>query len=285
MQIYQAQREYEMNHPHKINIIALLIFLSICSIYAINDQKTLVYSLRILFIVIMMIRIITHGIKVNWYIVWVSSFLTICTATILWSNDQEKGLYSLVWSVQVFLVTVFIGDYIDSREKRDFLIKCISAGGVLLTIRLMIATPITVWGTGRLGLAIGYNVNDVGLKLSFSVLCLIYLIKNGEFKRYKKIILFCLTLILITVTLFTGSKKAFLVILIGVSLFTLLSVKKISKTFIILPFLLIFIYGFYYAVMNFQPLYNVLGERVEAMVVTLSGVRQLKGLVPKLEYK
>ena len=250
------------------NISYLLIFLMITSIYAINDQKTLLYLIRSIFIVYMFSRLFFVRHQLTIYSVWAVSFLFITGASILWAFNQSDAIHYFVWLLQVTLVTIPLSIFIDDEEKLEFAIKCFVVGGVLLIARLIIETPATVWGIRRLGAAIGYNANDLGMKLAFAALCTSYLLKKN---RKKKLLLTVAFVLITAITMLTGSRKAFVLLVLGVVLYNILIDRSYKKYLIGIPSAIILSVAFYYLVTNVPALYNVLGSRLEDLLGTLQG--------------
>ncbi|WP_102348318.1 O-antigen ligase family protein [Bacillus sp. Marseille-P3661] len=248
----------------------LLVLLVICSFYVINDQKIILYSIRISFIFYMSFRFLLFNRKLTKYSLWAITFLTISLASVLWATNQGQAIYYFIWTLQVLIVAILLESFIDHKSRLIFVMKCFIFGGILLVIRLLIETPIETWGTTRIGTAIGYNANDVGLKLSFAALCSIYFINKSN-KKYLSIALFSFS-ILSTVAMFSGSRKVFLILICGILIYSFFRLKKnIYTLFKYLPIAIIFLIIFYNVIMNVEPIYNVFGNRIEATIVTLLG--------------
>ncbi len=250
------------------HISYLLILLMITSIYAINDQKTLLYLIRGMFIVYMFLRLLFVRHRLTIYSVWTVSVLFITGASILWAFNQSDAIHYFVWLLQVMLVTIPLSIFIDDEEKLEFVIKCFVVGGVLLIVRLIIETPATVWGIRRLGAAIGYNANDLGMKLAFAALCTTYLLKKNS---KKKLFLTAIFVLMTAITMLTGSRKAFVLLVLGVVLYNILIDRSYKKYLIGIPSAIILSVAFYYLVTNVPTLYNVLGSRLEDLLGTLQG--------------
>lgn len=248
----------------------ILIFLLIVSIFAFNDKKAFLYTIRIVFIIYMLIRLIWSDIKITKFTIWSFGIILITMASILWANDIYIAIKYFIWFMQVILVSNLIDVYVLDKKNLKFLLKSIVIGGFILAIRLVIETPSEYLGIKRIGRAIGYNPNDVGLKLAFAALCLTYFIKKNG-KRPYYIIVFIL---LSGLALLSGSRKAFATLVVGVIIFYILSefsTKKINKIISILFFIIITLGAFYYLVMNIDIFYKVLGVRIEGMINTLQG--------------
>lgn len=243
-----------------------MVFLAIISMYAFNDQKILLYTIRIFFIIYMSIRLFFVKYKVSKYSLWAIIFLMFTLSSTLWATSQELAIFNFIWAFQVLIVAILMESFIEDKKKLEFVLKCFIIGGLILILRLFIETPIETWGVKRLGTAIDYNANDVGMKLSFATLSTLYFFRTN----YKNIYLVLITLLLSIVSLFTGSKKALLVMVLGIFFYYLFSVKKIHKVILAFPLILSGIFLLKYMLYNIEVLYTILGFRIEQMIATFN---------------
>lgn len=245
-----------------------LVFILIVVDYALNDQKNVLYAIKLMFIIYMAIRLFLTNQKLSRYTLWAAVFLTISSASILWAASQQIATFNFVWLAQALIIVALMETFIQDKKDIEFLMKSFVYGGILLSLRLVIETPIEYWGYARLGSVIDYNENDLALKLVFSTIMTLYFISINKKKRFHQILLIGF----IVIVLFTGSKKAFLGIILGLIFSKVLKLKK-NPLFYIYAFIILILvpYGLYYISMNVEPIYNVLGYRVEDMIRTLRG--------------
>lgn len=244
------------------------MFLLILSVYVFNDQKAFSYTIRISFIIYMFLRLIFFKSKFSKYTIWASIFTAIMLASILWAEDQSEALYFFTWSFQVFLVCILLDSFIDSKEKLDYVLKCIIIAGVLLAARLLIETPINQWGVRRLGSEIDYNPNSLGLRLAFATLVSTYFMVKTSSRKY---IFFIGSLLLASTAMLTGSRKVFLV-LVGGHLLFLLFYGSFKKSYIKkIPFIISIGIIMSIIIFSFEPIYDVFGSRIESTFSAFMG--------------
>ena len=200
------------------------------------------------------------------YLLWKLIFTTWSFMSLLWAKYSSNVLSLIVSVLQVTMVGYGIILYMNDTSKVDKIINFIKIACLVLITRMIIEVPISAWGTDRVGVYIGYGGNGAALVLSYAALLLFFLYTRSKKKQN---IVFCI--LFVAFALFCGSKKALIICILGIGLQMIAmaknpidTVKKIFKVLIV-AFILIF------AVMNFEPLYNVLGARIEKMFLALSG--------------
>ncbi len=216
----------------------------------------------------MSLRFIYFNLSFSKYAAWASLFIAVVFISTLWAEDINLALYYFVWSFQVFIICILLDSFIDSEKRLNFILKCIIIGGGLLAARLLIEIPFNQWGTGRLGRGIDYNPNTLGLRLAFASLVSTYFMVKVATKKY---IYFLSSILLVTVSMFTGSRKVFVVLVVGYLLF-LLFFGSFKKSYIKkLPFIVLIGTLMLILIFNFGPLYDVLGSRVESTFNAFTG--------------
>ena len=144
------------------------------------------------------------------------------------------------------------------------LFACVTNAVYLVAFNFDMLINITDEIADRLGAGTKWNANAIGMMTALAAVVLLYF-----FKKHKNIIrrtIYVVGIIFLTyVTFLTGSRKAFLIIIIGVFLYLPLAVNKRNriKTIIIslvlvgLAFLLVYKIPYFY---------NILGWRLDAIV-------------------
>ena len=125
-------------------------------------------------------------------------------------------------------------------------------------------------GEDRLGVGLlgeRWNANDVGIKLCIGFAFSLYY----TFERktvWGKLLAAVIAVIFACISFLSGSRTAFLLlVLIGVGMFFLMSKNKVLAVGVIVAFVAIA----YLLVMRVEPLYNVLGKRLESLIINLFG--------------
>jgi O-antigen ligase len=240
-----------------------LVFLS----FVYKNELLILYSFEVFYILLIGLYIIKRNIKIGKYALWSAAFFTVCLLSYIYSVDQVAAFRQIFNVLKILLIGNTIVFFIDKNKKKiNFILISIILSAIYLTVLLIIQTPLSYWGTNRLGSNIGLNANDLGLKMAISSLIAIYFAKEN-----KKAHLYILAFIFSTITLFSGSRKAFLLILIGLFFLYILTIKRRRRLLFVIPVLSGIVYLFWYIVMNNTDLYNVLGVRIEQLLNALSG--------------
>ena len=243
--------------------VVLLIFL--CVLYAFYEFR--IYA-EMTFIFMFCVIFIRRPIIDKKYIIWSCSFLLICLLSILWSRNQEQSIIEVRIIIEGIIIGVLLTSFIDSSDKIIYIYKCLIISGIILSIRLIISVPPNMWGIKRLGSTF-INANQAGILLSISTMCCMQLNKIK-----KKKINIVLIPIFIALIFLTGSRKAFLIVIIGIFTLYLLNENNALKRFKASIIIIILGCILYKLIMEIPIFYEVLGSRIETMMnfITKNGM-------------
>ena len=112
---------------------------------------------------------------------------------------------------------------INNKKDVDIVITLLILSLIISMIVLFIKTPLSTWGTERVGYSIGLNPNALGLRYSMGVIMCFYyfhsISSNCNIIFYKKfflkLILVISMLLFSLVILYSGSKKALFCLVFG----------------------------------------------------------------------
>lgn len=243
-------------------VIKTILLLNTIMVFAFNDQKNILYIVKASLLIIFSILCITRPIKNAWILLWGIAIVLWSASSLFWIVHVDRFIYNLAWTFQaifIFSLTIYI---IDNEDLLNFYIKSIVISSSVLFFRLVLFYPISIWGTSRLGASIGYNPNVIGVEAAFAAILSLYLLEKAK----RKIIYVVLFLVFLMVVVFSGSRKALLGLILGLFIIVFLR-SKISiyrKTFGLI-FLIVFIHVFYLIMTSFEPIYNVMGKRLEVL--------------------
>lgn len=239
----------------------LLVFL--CMLYAFYEYRILVTAL---FFPIFLYYFISRRKGLSLFFLWNFLFVGLCAMSLIWSYNSEQTFIEARIMLEIAVISNLLIAFLDSKDKLVSVYKYLVYAGVLYIIRLAFEFPLSSWLAGRLGNDGNFNSNRIGLYLTISALCAFYLAQEKNKKVF-----YILFPIFGFVIMLTGSRKAFLMLLIGVALlFYLNKVKTISKKVLSIPIVIvILVLGFYLAI-NVPFLYEILGHRVESMISLLT---------------
>lgn len=198
------------------------------------------------------------------YLAWGFGFFILSLISCFWSTSVDLAISSVLSTIQIFMVGTAIILYMDSSKKINYVMCFVIISSLVLCLRLVVEAPIEAWGNERISNYIGYGNNSASNILAYTSLVTFFMFHRIS-KRKMKLVFIILTFIFILMALMCGSKKAILISIIGIGLQFILYSKNryvLFKRLIItgiITFLLLVI------IMNFEPLYNVLGRRVEQM--------------------
>lgn len=199
------------------------------------------------------------------YIVWWLLFCVFSGFSATYTPTTETIVSMMIAIIQVAAIGIVLVSYIVDYYNLEWVIKSICVSGVVLCLRLLIQVPRNAWGTERVGNFIGYGNDPAAIVLCFAALFLIVGFIKWSKKHYLLIaVLFC------SVSIFTGSRKGILIVVVGLMVMIIFNKDSLSKRIYTLVLLIGCIVLGYYLIMEVPVLYNILGSRIEALIYTLT---------------
>nr|WP_319776365.1 O-antigen ligase family protein [uncultured Sphaerochaeta sp.] len=227
-----------------------------------TNAKPLFLPLEILFIGLFGARFLIQKSKLSLYAVWSIGLAMIAGISTLYAPIQEVATK---WAISVFQVVIFgnlMVPYLRSSQRNmhvmlySFLIAVVG-----LSVRLLLSAPIEVLLKSRLGTTIGMNANHVGFLLVAGALIALYfgITKKGWW-------LLPLFVGFSLFSLFSGSRKVIALLGMGSLLLIILSRKNYIHMLIASVICLFFAVGVIAITLHWEPLYQILGRRVESFL-------------------
>ena len=191
---------------------------------------------------------------------WLVVFIALIYISCFWSDSIENTLAPnyITNFIQAFCLVAFINYRVQSRDDLYHLLTMFVFAAAYGVLMLLAKTPSSAWGSERVGGALGLNANDVGLSMAFALLFSLFLARNRKQPPY-----YVLSAAFVTVVLFSGSRKAALLCVVGLVLIAAFSYKG-AKGVAVTLVAVVAALGIYWVVMNVPELYNVLGRRLES---------------------
>ena len=258
-----------MKKSKKVSLIDLSMLLIVIVTLAFHDNPILLASTQLIgCIIIYFFRITKEKISYSkiLYIIWLGMFVAWGSLSIFWASHSLNVLITIRSVLQVAMTGFAIVLYVNDVSKIEKIINYISYGSIILIMRLLLAVPLYAWGSERVGNYIGYGNNSAALVLSYASIFIFY----SFLKNKKKRNLF-LTIIFILFSFLCGSKKAFIICVLGIGTQLILNAKNplqiVRKILFTISITLLLVY----LVIKVDFLYNVLGIRIEEMLLALSG--------------
>lgn len=183
----------------------------------------------------------------------------------IWGNVSD-GAYYIGNIVQILVAVYVLCNHTHDIDDALLNLKMFLFADLYMMVRLVIATPTSAWGTERVGEALSINANVVGMMSSMGMLICMFFAEKRKFY-------YIAAIFSAVIALFSGSRKAFFVIIIGFAIFWLWKDRGL-KAFRNVIIVIVVIGLIFYLIMNNEQLYNVLGYRLERGLNTFLGIRQ-----------
>lgn len=194
-----------------------------------------------------------------WYLLFIGYYFI----SMIW-GDLDDGFYYLGNFIQIVVTIFVLSVHVKTQNDAISYLKLLLFAMIYMMFRLVLKTPISAWGSERVGAALTMNSNTIGMVCSSAmILCLYYAQENKVYYLF--------AVMSSAIALFSGSRKGFFMLMAGFAVFYLgkgRGIKIIKNMFIVIAVL-----GFLgYMVMNNEVLYGILGYRVERAVNSVLGI-------------
>lgn len=195
------------------------------------------------------------------YVILGASFVALCFLSCLWSGDVSASLYATRGALECYICSIVIQFYAQSSEEGiENLIKYSIIMCFVMMLRIFLSVPMDqILNRQFLGI---YNANSVGIR--FSICCALSFWCFKESRHGNRYLIF--SFILGFLGLLSGSKKALVIVLIGIIVLQIMYSKNIFGTIKYIILAACLVAGSYYLIMNNAFLYSVIGSRVEGLL-------------------
>ncbi len=203
-----------------------------------------------------------NGKLISRLLVWFSVFVFFVYLSVFWSESLSNTMATnyITNFFQGFFIVAFISYRVQKRDDLLLVIKIVVCAAFYGVVVLFLKTPLSSWGTERVGDAIGLNSNTVGLNAAFATMFCLFLSNNTKRPLY-----YLFTVVFIVVALFSGSRKALFLVLAGIVLILSFSHKGFKGLAAAISSIII-VAIIIWAIMNVPALYDVLGYRVDKLL-------------------
>ncbi len=243
----------------------MFIFILLLSLIVFPDISWFYYFGQIAFLFIFILWIIKSGFSLNWYLVWSSLFFIFTITSLLWSENSNLTIESIRNSLQLLLICNLLIIYLNNEEKKNNFYNTFIIVVILLALRLIITEG--SWSFQRMGSSLGFNPNGLSIYFLFGIL----LSLNMYHQNKKKRIYLFVSIILIILTLFSGSRKAFFSLIFSISGYFLFKERKFNKKIILLLIIVITAWILYFISTSVPSLFNIYGYRIERFINIIFG--------------
>lgn len=229
----------------------------------------------IIYIVVAILVIIRQGYSIDFStrstFRYFGIFITFQLISSIWAkniNDAWNITY-ISGFAQILGVTMALSATVRNSHAIESYLKIVLWSIFLMGGLLVIRTPFETWGSERVGEVMGLNPNTIGTWCAIGMVISLHFIHNTKFYIIGMFFLCALSL-------FSGSRTAFVMIILGIFLFNLWKDKG-WRTIRNLVVILILVGILLYLVFNNELLYNVLGQRLEKGLANI-GLIQNNGI-------
>lgn len=189
-------------------------------------------------------------------------FLLWCFLSCIWSINAEHSFAQSVTVGLRLMTGLAIILYVDSYDRLEKLLRYIVFACCILCLRLLVAVPLTAWGSDRVGNYLAHDKSssygNTGVTYVLGVAGIYLLVFERLFSKQIRWPLFVMFAV---VSVLSGSKKEIGILAIAIIAFALLRSKNITSMFKNFVIATVAVAIMLCAVFYIQPLYDVLGER------------------------
>ncbi|MBQ8426734.1 MAG: O-antigen ligase family protein [Clostridia bacterium] len=203
-------------------------------------------------------------------IAWFFCFITFGVLSVFWSDALTEIIDVLKSLTVIFVIILFIQFSINSGFKIVTLLKCYFVALIINTIYIVFTIDISGLGDVQLGTGLieGWNGNGIGFMTAQGALIAWYLFGTTNYKIEKVFLCVCV-IALSVLTMYTGSRTAFLMLIAQFVLYVCLgNPSKMLRNFLIAVLIVSLAL---YLVMNVDSFYKVLGHRLEGLFSLFKG--------------
>lgn len=205
-----------------------------------------------------------HFKKIEWEdcSIWYGAFSLYVIISYLWSSTAGRihSTNMFVAVVQIVILIVALDWYVDSYKRVELISKWYCYACVVLAFVLVVASPVSTYGSVQFGLFTGMQRNFTGYMLMFGSFFCFYTAQSEKNKKFYFFALICLA-----VSLLTGSRKIIFGYVIAIGLWVIFqeNIKNTIKYMILVILALAVIVPILIQIPYFQ---EVFGERLLAII-------------------
>lgn len=217
-------------------------------------------------------------IQLTGYTKWVSAFLLISLASVIWALKWNVAMWVIVQMFSIWIITFSIFSYVKTADQLRDIFKIYFIANVFFLVYVLFYFDMSSMGEERLSDSEGgLNGNSIAASFVFAIYSGFFVIKAKRTALFSKMLFYGIAFLMFVILLYTGSRTALFLLLFPVCFYSFLNSKNKIKA--LLGIILILIFALL-IVMSIPSVYNVLGVRVVEMFGILNG--EAKGDVSRL---
>ena len=226
-----------------------------------------------------------HGIKFkfNTYLLWILLWAGMTAVSIIYSIWRAYTIMALLIILSRGLAIYFIILMVKYKEQLISLLKIFIDVATINLLYIISKIDVTLLGVKRIGAGtiesdITWGANYVGSVLALAAAAVVLLILTNHFKGKRKIIAYVQLVLFVSITLLCGSRIA-LFLMLSIPILTLIYMFQKENILYRIAIVAIIIISMYILIMNIPQLYDVLGVRVERLVLSFQGKDVVDGSI------
>lgn len=205
------------------------------------------------------------------YFKWQNSLILYFALSLLWAFDPVQGKIILIAYIGRAIIMLYIFSYLMRTSNIVYLCKSYIVATLLTILHLFAVfgfSGMIMIRAEAIEITQGWNANALGLMVVTAIFMMFFILY--DFKKIKrKKSLFFLSLFFVFFILMTGSKTCFFVLFATFALTCFFNSKQKVLSLISIT---IGIVVSYYSILNVPFLYNIIGERIESLILGFSSL-------------
>jgi len=273
MQSLQTKSKDQFSRTEQIAIIAYILAEINADIFA----SRVIYAVCALFMIASLSLNSSFRTSWNSYAKWCAVWVAVVAASFLYTVSAS---YTSMAILTVFLRSVIMYVFLCRIHSKNTLIQLMYLTiftSLINSVYMLSMVDFEELGEERFGRGTideKWNANAIGMELTFNVFFIYYLYRNKMGNgTLKQLYLIGCTFLFVFVILMTGSRKALFLLVLPILLYYMLAAKK-SNTLQKLTVAATALLLIYLVIMTIEPVYNVLGIRVERLLESLGGAAE-----------
>ena len=269
----ESERIINKGQFSRLEQLAIIIYI-LAEINADIFANRVVYACCTLFLLVTLRMNTSYHARWNMYVKWSILWVSVVALSFLYSVSPS---YTKMSIIIVFLRSVIMYTFLSRIHSATAIVQIMYLtifASFVNSVYMLSMVNLAELGEERLGRGTideHWNANAIGMELTFNVFFIFYLFQNNYVKvKAMRLYLLSCSLLFIFVILMTGSRKAFFLLLLPILLYYMIEGKKksaLNKIVMIITGLFLT----YFIIMSIDPVYNVLGVRLERLFASLGG--------------
>lgn len=255
----------------QLNYLVILLFFSVALNPDWNVKSALWWGSVLLALIA---TFASHHFRIKFHTtplkIWYTAFLVVCILSVGFAIDPATSIETIKTLVVLMVVLFLLDEEIQTKVQLEDFMRIYMAATVIMMVYVCLNINLANFQLAQHGEAeMGrWNGNDVGMKCAIFLLFALYFF-DAEKNFWKRLLLLSTSVLSVVLLYYTASRKAFLIVIAGVSMYYYM--KHPSKRVRNVIMIALGVYVAYIAIMNVPELYNSIGWRLEGMIALATG--------------